>query len=270
MATTLGLLYVLLYAFPPSKNEYSGPSSTITINRWWEPLGWATAALLLVNLVLSFRWQLQRRVLWWVPLSFALAGPLLCCGGLFNGLISYGDLASVKDRDGTEYHLLGQSFLQGSDLAIGRLQSRFGFLEQYEVIVTSPWEQSFGYLEVVRPEDRVTEEAGLWLTKDRVLVGLPYGNDAYLAYDLEAKRPYSQIFNSNELNYTDIRNLSPFLLLKSGDVPSERDFKELLNPESYGYPDKFAVDLDLYQSDPLRVSLARKLLPFLKKNPPKR
>lgn len=268
LPVVLGVYFVLIFAFPPSRSDYSGSAETITINRWWETLGWATVATIVVAFVVGLVGKRKRAYLWWLPFSISIVSPFLCCGGFFNAMISHADMASVKDRDGAEYHLLGQSFLQGSELVIGRLQKRVGFIDRFEVIAHSPWEGD--YLEVVRPKERVREEPELWLTKDRILVGLPYKNDAYVAYDLKTNRPYSETKYSNRGN-SDIRSLSPFLLLKSGDVPSESDYNEMLDPESEGYPDKFALELDLYyQKDPLQVSLARKLLPVLQKNPPKR
>lgn len=267
LPVALGILFVMIFAFAPSRSDYSGAVETITINRWWDALCWATVATVVTACMVGLIGKRKRTRLWWLPFSFSIVSPFLCCGGLFNAIISYADMASAKDLDGTEYHLLGESFLQGHTLVIARLKSRVAFVDRYEVIVTSPWEGE--YLEVVRPQDRVTDRPALWLTKDRILVGLPYENDAYVAYDLEKKRPYSlESFNLDD-GYADIRTLSPFLLLKSGDVPSESDYKELLNPESNGYPDKYAVELDLYQSDPLRVSLAKKLLPVLRRNSPK-
>lgn len=91
---------------------------------------------------------------------------------------------------------------------------------------------------------------------------------AYLAYDLEARRPYSQVYGANDNGYlSDMRELSPLLLLGLGDSPKESDYQTLLDAKSNGRPFPGALGKDLNGVDVGRTKLARRLLSDLRAYP---
>jgi hypothetical protein len=250
--------YGLLLLLPGESYGKTGTVQTITINTW---RGWLLIAALASSIVAVFASLRTTRLRWWpawLLFALGLGSPLIWFGCLVHDFGAHQGAGFVRDHDGKEYHLLKSSFLQGSHLAIGRLRHRLGPIEEYEILAESPWEESFGFLAVVRPEASTNPE--LYLTDDRMLVGVPHRNMAFLAYDLRAAKAYSQRINGDESGFSDMRELSPFLLLRSHDVPRPSDFQSLMAPESFGRPYPQAIQKDL-TSDNARVrELARRFL----------
>jgi hypothetical protein len=268
-AFALFVAYALMVLLPGESFGRVGAVETVTINAWRGHF-YVLALASSVAACAASLWAMrsQRRWTLWLLFFAGLGSPLICCSGTFDDLGGFHDAGYVRDKDGTEYHLLKSAFLQGAQLALARLRSRVGPLEEYEVLVESPWEESFGFLAVVRPQ--ASTETELYLTEDRMLVGVPHGNMAFLAYDLTLRKAYSQIYNVNEHGYADMRELSPFLLLGSDDVPRESDFKSLMKPKSFGRPYPQAVQKDLTSPNVGVRELARRLLADLRAHPAER
>ncbi len=252
-------MYALLLLLPGESYGKVGEVETITLNAWRGSLFLIAFGSSLVAVCASLWAAIARRLrVGWALLPLGLGSPLLCCMNVVDDLGAHQDAGSVRDRDGAEYHLLKSAFLQGSHLAIARVRRRFGPTVEYEVLVESPWEASFGCLAIVRPEGQ--KDAEIYLTEGRTLVGVPYESTAYLAYDLDAKRAYSQIYNVNENGYADLRKRSPFLLLGADDAPRKDDFEALLKAEDYARPTKTAVEAELSNPNPRVAALAKRYL----------
>lgn len=88
-----------------------------------------------------------------------------------------------------------------------------------------------------------------------------------MAYKLDDGTAYSHVMSPNEDGYVDLRQLSPFLLLKPNDVPNPMDFKTLLDSKSNGRPFPVAVAKELRNTNPRVRRLATKLLNDLVAHP---
>lgn len=263
----LCVLYALLILFPASRFTGTTRPETITLNDWRGPLYLLALATSATTVFLALRFLRRRgQRSGWIAFAIGASSPLFLCVGVGNDLGAFMDAGSVRDVDGTEYHLLESAFLQGSELAIGRLRRRSGPIEEFEVLVDSPWEEHFGFLSIVRSQD-ASRDRRMYLTKESVLVGVPYGNKAFLGYDLGNRKAYSQIFNANEEGYADMRKLSPFLLLGAEDAPRESDVRTLFDPKSTGRPFPEAIARDRESPNHEVAELTRRLLHDLHLHP---
>ena len=146
-----------------------------------------------------------------------------------------------------------EDFLQGSELVIARVEHRGLFQNRLKVLVHSSWESTEGYLLVVRPMGRRFARQ-LHLTDQGILVGLPYQNQAFLAYDTIKAKGYSELANekSNEPGQPagTMKELSPFLLIGPHDTPSTDDVDSVMNADLYSIPDLQVVKRDFINPNP--------------------
>jgi hypothetical protein len=163
------------------------------------------------------------------------------------------DEASVRDSHCTEYHLLNSNFLQGTNVVIAKVIGRTGNETKYQVLVQDPGKE--GGLQVVRKQG-MADTGSLILTPNGLLVGLLYGPYCVDAYDLKNNIPYGA-----EMSDHKVKELSPFLLLQEGDVPSEEDFQSLIHPTTgIEPPDIAVIKKDLASPIPIVRELAAKYL----------
>jgi len=245
----LVISYLPLFFIPAETESKVGLTRFITVNKFWEPLvifsvGWA-----FVTLIISIWVLVRRQRLGWFLLAAALTTPFAFCIGTFKNIDKHTDYSSLRDKDGSEYHLMVSHFLQGSDIVICRLLRESPFTQEYEVLVTSAWEEMQGSLGLVRPQGTPNKDISLYMSPKHVLVGATGNNRAFLAYDLSNKVGYSgddKMFEPARSIY----ELSPFLLLTAKDTPNESDFKDLLGAENFGRPKFKSIEGDLKSENP--------------------
>lgn len=263
----LFVLYTLLILVPPSTDLEANGRRTVTLNEWRGPFYGTTLITSVFAVALSVWFLHDKKRSGWFLLAFAASSPLFCGFGIGNDIMGFQSVGSVRDRDGTEYHFLQAHLLQGSELAICRFEGRVGLRQQFTVLATDPWEESFGYLAVVRPES-ASDRTKLFLTEDRVLVAIPYKNMAFLAYDLKKTEVRPTEGGQNPGN-TNVRQLSPFLLLDADDSPRAVDIPTLYDSDSFGRSKVESVKPELDHRNPIVAGLARKLLADLLAHPPR-
>lgn len=261
-------LYALLLWLPGSFPSGVTKAETITVFEGRDSLDLVAGggAFLAACWALWLVFRRRRRGAGCLLFLLSLACPVfLVLGALIHG-DSFTDLGSVQGPDGAEYHLLGWDFLQGSRIAIGRLSSRVGPVEKYRMLAFSFQYGDAGYLAVVRPQ-APSGDRTLYLTSNSLLLGAPYENVAYVAYDLKTRKAYGQLVGI-EQGRADIREISPFVLLGRADVPREPDVQSLFDAAGWGRPFPRAVKPDLGNPNPKVADLARRLLDYLKRHPP--
>lgn len=270
LSIVLVVLYALLLLFPLSweaGGANTGLPRTITINTARGAIDILTFWTSAVAAIGAIWIVVRKNRAGWLLLALSLASPVLLFIGAINDAMGFASIASIKDSDGAEYCFLAQSFLQGSALALGRVRRQAGFLQEIDILATAPWERAFGCLGVVRPQN-ATGEQSLYLTNRRMLVGVTHESIAFIAYDLKGRKSYGWKPDGGAEVASDIRELSPFLLLGPTEKPRMEDFKKLLSPETDGRADAEVVRKEFTNPNPAVATLARRLFDDLKKHPP--
>jgi len=260
LSVILVVLYFLLACFPSSNDSGEGSSRTIVINTIAIPFFWITLVAVPISFIVAISALTSKVRTGWLLLSLTLVGPFVGIFSIGNALTGHTDEISVKDSDGSEYHLLAQLFLQGSELVIGRLEHRSLFQERYLVVASSAWEEP---LFMVRPEP-AGESPKLYITPSHQVIAVQNENWAFLAYDSATGKEYNEHWDTDPKSPEgDIRDLSPFLLLREGDVPSQSDFQSLLDAggkdKREGRPNIKAIEADLQNPNPEVRAMAQKL-----------
>jgi hypothetical protein len=256
---TTGLMILTLWlvvAFPYTSHTEAGKVLTITTNPNAANLQFIGLAIWVGGIVASILCLIRKSWFGFLPFAMVMASPIVIFFAAFEHVDEFRDASMIQDEAGNEYHLLMSHFLQGSTLYIAKVTERHGNQTSYQILANSPWEESFGYLGVIRPSS-APESPSLYLTFDHILVGIPSSNRAYFGYDLEKNEMYSF---ADERNAKDIRSLSPFLLLGKDDTPSEEDFMILKTTTEFGEPNLDVIRLDLQNQNPKVREMAQALL----------
>ncbi len=212
--------------------------------------GLTTFALIagVVVLIISlFRMNWQGIIL----LIVILGTLFVTFGSAFEQAGDYQDASKVKDARGNEYHLFLSHFLQGSHLLIGKVVRQTSNETAYEILADDTWESDC--LHVVRAKG-ASDESQLIVTSSGLLVALADNNMCFAAYDINSKTRYDTE-GSHKLS-----ELSPFVLLREGDTPSEKDFQDLLHLTGDDKPKSVVIKKDLTSSIPIVRQLAARYL----------
>lgn len=260
----LVISYILVLSFP--RSAWDDTSKFIIVNPLRDHICELTFWIALITFSLTIAALIHRKRFAVCSLIVTGSSPLVFIGALIADLGAHEDVESIRCQDGAEYHMLASHFLQGSHLAIGRLEGQDLFHNRMRVVAWSPWEEAFGYLGIVRPKTLLGGHK-LLLTHSQMLVGVVGENMAFLAYDVKSGRWYGQPGDNTE---QAVWTLSPFLLLGPEDVPNEEDFKALLDPNNFGRPDATAVLADFNNPNPRVREMAKKLHTSLLSYPPRR
>ncbi len=229
---------------------------TISIVRHYDMVHSISFLLAIVFIVLAivslkahripFRWAL-----WLMPL---LVYPVSCAKSVVTNLGPWTQYGVVSDSTGNVYQFLDSSFLQGQLMAIGRLDERSWFLDQYKVLSSTFGDSPRMHLQIVRPNTAQDTYGQLCLTEDNWLVGLRIGNQMYMAFDLDSQKSYV---------WDDVMVLSPFLLLGPETILHEGDCQRLRNigmGRDIGQPHPDVVKEALDDQNPGIRALAEQLL----------
>ena len=202
--------YILLFLVP----YHSQADSVLTIHHYYLWLAVFLAVGVMASIVYLLKCSLQKRRTGILLPLLVLGSPIVGCSGLVILAASLTPTASVTDEKGSEFVLLASHFMQGSQLMIARKASGNIFQTNYEILVDSPWEEEWGYLKVVLPPE-APDGMNLYLTPNHLLVGIPYKNEAFLAYDLENNIAYSDddCEDSQSNPCKPISKLSPKILI---------------------------------------------------------
>ncbi|MEI7986661.1 MAG: hypothetical protein WCI55_13630 [Armatimonadota bacterium] len=191
-----------------------------------------------------------------IILLIVMLGTLFVAfGSAFKQAGDYQDAAKVKDAQGNEYHLLLSHFLQGSHLVIGKVVRHTSFETAYQVLADDSWESNG--LHVVRAKG-VSDGSRVAITPAGLLVGLS-GNYLFAAYNFNTKTRF------NTVGPNLVGELSPFILLREGDTPNEKDFQDLLHLTGDDKPNSAVIKKDLTSPIPIVRELAARYLKVVKK-----
>jgi hypothetical protein len=252
MSTVLILVSWMTIHFPSHRQFRTGNILTFTASpagalseRLFETI-WCLSLILCIVCIFRKNWLGLILFVIGTACTFFVLGDGLDYAGQFV------DEASIKDSQGNEYHLLNSNFLRGTNVAIAKVIGRSANETKYEVLVQDPGKE--GTLRVVRKQ-RVPDTASLYITPNGLLVGLLYGSYCVNAFDLKNKTPYGA-----EVSEHKIRELSPFVLLRDGDVPNEKDFDSLLHLSKEDRADIEVVRKDLKSPNATVRDLAARYL----------
>lgn len=252
------LIFALGFAAPRSSPvESEDVTGKIVIRHAVGYLFLALLAAGALNFVVGVWVVIRGKTIGWLPLGLSLCSPLLCCASTSIDDFTYGTAATIKDRDGTEYLLLTYVMFQAKEFAIVRLKSETVWETEYELLAKAPKEYSGGFLAVVSPEPPL-ENSALYLTSNRILVGVASGYQCYAAFDLNTQMSYTQCAYKHNQPCHDVKELSPFLLMGPETRPSRKHFKELLE-DSPGRARLPIVEAEIANPNPEVQAMAREL-----------
>ena len=191
----------------------------------------------------------------WGWLSF-LAFLVCPCVGLSSGLEemdhTYVDEGSSKDVDGSEYHLLTNSFLQGHKCLLAKVKDRAGSTTTYAILSFASFSGDAEHVRLVRTQGKPEVHAPT-ITRGRLLIAA-FETYAYGAYDLNHKVNHSG--SSDDKGYP-ISKLSPFVLLGPNDIPNQTDFEEALKEDAFNVTDPDVLKSELQNSNPRVREMAK-------------
>lgn len=200
--------------------------------------------------------------------AFPIAAFYFWAGG-WGQWTTYG---RVTDDDGRTYVFCDSSFLQGQIMALTELKEESFFYSRYSVFGSTNGDSPRRWASVIRPqgpqgEEPVENYGQLYLTDNRQLVGLRYGNHCYLIHDLAT---------DTFIGFDDILSTSPFVLLSATNELHAADVKETLTtmmkrePGRAGYPHRATLEAGLTHANPRVVEEAKRLLAAdgMRKNTP--
>jgi hypothetical protein len=111
----------------------------------------------------------------------------------------------VIASDGNEYCFIDSSFLQGQEMAIGRVQSSGPLYHTLDVLGTTSGDAPRSFLRVTLPTpSKPVPYGALYATPTGLLVGIRCGRDCYMVYDIPNNRFYG---------HGDVEELSTNLLV---------------------------------------------------------
>lgn len=242
----------------------SGPMSftgTILISRPW--VGWAltwiaagVAGLLLLLALLAYQWRVVR----WPVVAVLLAMFAFPAAGVyryFENFVPWTVHGRVTDSAGVEYVFCDSSFLQGQMMSLARVAAENPLYVRLEALGTTNGDSPRSWASLIRPAGAVDGYGQLYLTDDERVIGLRYGGQCYMAYDVPAGK-----FSG----HGEIEALSPFVLLSATDALHEPDVVALLKvlaeqgPGLPGYPQRGAVEAGLTHVNPRVRELAARVL----------
>ena len=212
---------------------------------WFAIILWVTCIVCLVmSIVTRNKWGL---------LSFlaVLVCPIVAFfSALDESIAMYIDEGSLRDSDGSEYHLFSNSFLQGNKLMLARVVERSGSRTTYSILSVASNSGDANRVRLIRPQGK-PEVSAPTITRGRLLIGAPEGY-AFVFYDLKQNLP------PNDNNNPNLK-LSPFVLLGPNDIPNQTDFEEALKDE-FNVTDPEVLKSELQNSNPRVREMAKKWL----------
>lgn len=262
VATTVFAYYLYSFASGPTEDPYPSKFVTIDTTEYSPTLPLASLVLCFVGCIACYFVKGRKKWFAVIPTLVLLASPMFVVLAIFEHGGDFHDGAMVKGADGQEYHLLVSHFMQGSEIALGRLESKSATVSKFEKLADSPWEESWGYLTIIRPAqlaDQKTNVYGtnLYISSDNILLG-SFGNHVYVAFDLTRQIAYSQFKDDPKKHH--VRELSSFLLLGPEDTPSEQDIKDLPSNNEFGLIEQDSWRHELNNPNPKVRELAQRAL----------
>jgi hypothetical protein len=255
-------LFGFLAFIPTSWEERSGTTVLkILILKSWVPkalfiAGGITAFILFVCAMLCF---VRRHILTGIAAFIAALG-LPAAGFSFLMLnISPWYAVGETQSDGAEYFVLEQSFLQGQQMAMGKLEHKGRFFTHYTCLGITHFDSPRSYAALIFPSQPADSLKGaLVQSSNGLILGLRGNDRCFLAY-----QPQSGKF----LGYGDIEQLSPFVLLGPTDELNPTDVKQideaLAGPGGFkraGVPRKETLEEGLKHANPKVRELSEKWL----------
>jgi len=192
-----------------------------------------------------------RLCLWIFPLVLY---PVSYAKSVLDNLGEWTYEGTVKDAAGNTYWFLDSSFLQGQEMAIGRLKERTPMLDRFAVLAATNGDYPRKYLNIVRPNNVKEGYGQLYLTEEHWLVGVRSENRMFLAYDLQSQKPYVQ---------DDVMALSPFILIGRNTHLNKSDCEEIKKigiGNKVGQPHEKVILEGLKNSNPDVTTFAKLLL----------
>jgi hypothetical protein len=259
----LGVCETVAYKFPYERQIETETTLTVVRNSvggWFETLAlifWAACFVCsLMSLVTRNKWGF-----------LSILGFLVCpCVGLSSGLDNmdhtYIDEGSTKDKDGTEYHLLANSMLQGHKLLLAKVSNRDGSRTSYSIFTMASCSGDSDHVLLIRPQGKRDATAPI-ITKERLLIAA-FGSYAYGAYDL--KRPTKHVASEDDRGYP-ISKVSPFVLIDLNDKPSQTDFEAAIKEDGFNVTDPVVLKSELLNPNPRVRDMAKKWLAKLADKP---
>jgi len=151
----------------------------------------------------------------WAFLVIPVVGyPPCLFASVVQNLAPWERCGKLTDHDGTEYCFLDSSFLQGQTLALARLEQRSLLVEEYKILVTTNGDSPRSFIPILRPDAMQDGYGQVYLTPNRMLLGIRRDNLLYMGFDLTNGRAYGR---------GDVETLSPFLCLQKDTVLKEED-----------------------------------------------
>jgi len=255
----VGLALVAIWVMPGESHLTAGGKEYIRQNELIGSFlliaGRSTIACAIVGLVCGIA---RIKQAWWCLVGVCV-GPIALIFALLDQLGAFQVVGDPVRRGGAEYVLLASHFLQGSDLMIAKRLGGPPWAVLYEALAEAPWEESFGYVPVVRPAG-TAKEFGLLCSPDGVLVQVSENGQCYTAYDLTSSKEYTQLHHVGGEKRSNIDALSPFVLLSESGRPHLDDEATLLKGEQFAKIRTDVVRRELQSKNPEVRRLAQAVL----------
>ena len=241
----LAVSETIAFQFPSERQIETHATLAVIKNPVGLWFGWFAIILWVTCVVCSVMSIVTRNK--WGLLSFlaVLVCPIVAFFSAFDEAIAmYIDEGSLRDSDGSEYHLFSNSFLQGNKLMLAKVVERSGSRTTYSILSVASNSGDADHVRLIRPK-RKPEVHAPTITRGRLLIGAP-GGYAYVFCDLKQKlKP-------------DLK-LSPFVLLGPNDIPNQTDYEEALE-DQFNVTDPEVLKSELQNSNPRVREMAKKWL----------
>ena len=200
-----GMLCLIAYALLPWHIEFRDSQGTLTqvsiLNR--DTLFLVGFFILVATSVVLFVRQPLVGTCLLVVTLLASASSFVTGGG--KGLAPWTIYDQITASDGNEYCFIDSSFLQGQEMAIGRIQSSGLLYHTLDVLGTTNGDSPRSFLRVTLPTpSKPVPYGALYATPTGLLVGIRCGCDCYMVYDIPNNRFYG---------HGDVEGISTNLLM---------------------------------------------------------